>query len=75
MNQELTFNPKRTPETHYFKNGLVKFFRYVKSQLGYTIYKWNEEGTLLSMVEGGKVKDDTHLKQLLAIQDLGSVSQ
>ena len=73
MSQELTFNPKRTPEVYYFKNGFVKFFRYVKSQLGYTIYKWNKEGTLLIMVEGGKVKDEAHLKQLLAIQDLGDV--
>jgi len=63
----------RTPEVYYFSGGFVKFFKYKSHDLGYTIYKYNEDGSQLSTIEGGKVKDEAHLKQLLAIQDLGSV--
>jgi len=67
-----TFKFTRTPETYYFKGGYVSFRKH-KGILRYAIYFWDIEGVNIWSYEAGRVRDEAHLKQLLAIQDLGDV--
>jgi len=66
----------RTPETYYFSHGYVSFSKMpIDHSIDYAIWVYTDEGMTLSLLESGHLKDEAHLKQLLAIQDLGSVSQ
>lgn len=62
----------RTPETHYFDHGYVKFHK-AKQSMIYQIYRYSNDGSTVWLYSSGKVKDEAHLKQLLALQDLGKV--
>jgi len=59
----------RTTETFYFNHGYVKFMK-VKGEIIYKIFKWVINGMDSYLLEEGRVKDESHLKELL---NLGSV--
>ncbi len=55
----------RTPDEHYFEGGCVKFSTSRKDgELYYEVMQWNEDKTLLTTVDHGKVKDEVQLKEL-----------
>ena len=55
----------RTPDKNYFEGGYVKFSTSRKDgELYYDIFKSNLENCISVRVEGGKVKDKDHLKEL-----------
>lgn len=62
----------RTPETYYFSNGYITFYKN-KGNIEYDVWTWNKEGTRCYTIQTGKLRDQEHLKQLTAIQHLGSV--
>lgn len=72
MNQEVIFNSKRVPETHYFKYGYVKFKK-VEGVLRYQIWQYTSDGMMSQVTHVGVVDSEQKLKDLLALQDLGSV--
>ena len=58
----------RTPETHYFNHGFIKFFK----DLGivyFTIYVYDNNGNNLSSIKTDKLKDETQLKALLTAKN------
>jgi len=62
----------RTPETYYFTHGQIKFKK-IKGGIVWFKSVWDVDGKTLSTIESGLIENETHLKNLLAIQDLGSV--
>ena len=62
----------RTPETYYFNHGYVKFWK-DKGNIHYQINYFREDGMLVGSIKEGVITNEQELKQLLAIQDLGSV--
>lgn len=74
MENQVSESKMRTPEVYYFERGYVKFKK-IDGDLHYQIWKYEPNGMMSMIVDNGKVKDEDHLKQLLAIQDLGVEKQ
>jgi hypothetical protein len=67
----------RTPETHYFDHGYVKFKK-IEGQLYYQVWQYTGDGMMSMVVLNGKVTDESHLKALILLTEvpkppLGSV--
>jgi len=63
----------RTPETHYFDHGYIKFKK-IEGKLRYQIWQYTGDGMMSMVTHIGIVDSEQKLKELLAIQDLGSVT-
>lgn len=65
----------RTPRPFYFKHGVVEFFVYQKT-VHYVTKVWNENGTNQSILETGKLGDQTPESIAeRALQNFSSVSR
>ncbi len=83
MSQEVIFNPKRTPEVFYLKEGFITFYK-AGGQVHFFVQKYNRDGSIPATLIDAVLRDEQHLKQLqsvttldqlLPLLDLGDVKQ